>query len=202
MGNIFRLNEKGHDGSVKALFAVLVIACFLLGFAVSVLVLQVKRATLPIKSANQNATTDDNTTPVPAFARLTLNTAKLTLKTGEKFDVSIRLSSPERGVEAGDFIVYFDPRFVRANTIVPGKYFQNLPVQKIESNHIKISAIASLENNKVTIPKGEGIVATLKFTAIAPMNGTLIYFDPDKTVIGSEGRNILEGVNTISLTIQ
>lgn len=141
-------------------------------------------------------------TPVPLPVALSLNTSANSIVKGTNFDVDIIINSPDSGVDAADFILYFDPSIVKPLSIKPGNFFHQLPLQKIDKNFIKISAVASYLNNKIIIPKGSGVVATITFKALSSANSSLIYFDPDKTIIATNGQNIVGALSSLNITIK
>ncbi|MBI2617829.1 hypothetical protein HYW55_06875 [Candidatus Gottesmanbacteria bacterium] len=135
-------------------------------------------------------------------ASLTLSTKTLDLSPNSEFEVAIHISAQEKGVEAADVILYYDPRYIRAKTIIRGNYFPTFVTEKIEENRIKLAATASFQNQKIKVPKGNGTIAVIQFETIEPTETTLIYFDPDRTILASAGENTLDYSNVLKLTIQ
>lgn len=148
--------------------------------------------------------TRSSSIPTPTLypASVMLTTLTKTVTRGNPIDVSINLSTPDLGTEAGDFILYFDPKFLRVDHITTGDFYSQYPVNKVENNFVKISGIASYINNKITIPKGNGTIATITFVPLAPTPRTLLYFDPDKTIVASNGQNTIGAMSSLTLTIQ
>lgn len=171
----------------------LLILAFVIGFFV---------AFLYIKPQIQQKRESSQTNVPSGTASLTLSTPALELPQNREFDVTIRISSPEKGVEAGDFILYYDPRYVKAKSITRGNYFKNFISDVIEPSRIKLQAAAVLTAQNIIVPKGDGTVATIHFATLAPTDTTLIYFDPDRTVVASGGENILDYSNVLKLTIR
>lgn len=141
-------------------------------------------------------------TPTPAQVVVGLASTSPSIPVGNTFDVSLNLSSPDRGIEAADFILYFDPKYILPTQIKEGDFFQNYPIKKVDKNFIKISTTASFVNKKITIPKGNGVVATITFTAVGPVDNTLIYFDPDATIVASEGKNVVSRMTNLNIGIR
>lgn len=154
-------------------------------------------------SVNISANNLPVSTPTPRPVALTLTTPNTEeIPTDSQFDVSIKLSTPDTGVEAANFIVYYDPKYVKPLSVTNGDFFANYPVKKIEKNFVKVSTTASFINNKITIPKGEGKVASITFDALAPVDNTLIYFDPDATIVASNGVNVISKMTSLNLSVK
>jgi len=150
------------------------------------------RAFLSVKSGAKT-----NLKPV----KLSLTPTKQTVKSGETFMTNIFLSSPDSGVEAADFVVKFDPNFLKATNIATGNFFREYPIKEISTDSIKVSGIATLVEDTFLIPKGEGIVATITFQTLKPAVKTVVSFDREKTIIASDGKNVLEKKNIGDLEI-
>lgn len=183
-----RIGEKEKIGILG-----LLILAFAVGFTV---------AFLYIKPQFTKTNTPAQSTVESGYASVTLSTPKMELTQNREFDVSIQISSPEKGVEAGDFILYYDPRYIRAMKVTRGNYFKNFISDVIEPSRIRLSAAAVLTGKNIIVPKGDGIVAAIRFATIAPTDTTLIYLDPDKTIVASNGKNILDYSNVLKLTIR
>ncbi len=179
----------------KLLILSLLFFCFLLGFAGAIFL---GKAAFTVSISSNSPILPS---PIPVPADVSLSTPNQKVGSGGSFDVTINLSSPSVGVEAADFIIYFDPQILKAINIQDGNYFKNYPVKKIAQNYVKISSVASFGNNKIIIPKGKGIIASVRFTALKPAD-TLIYFDPDKTIIASNGKNIVGKMSSLNLSIK
>jgi len=177
----------------KFLILLLLSFTFLLGFSSSYII----GFLAPIRS-------DSNivATPSPQPVILSLVSTQNDIKLRDNFDVAVSLSSPDTGIEAGDFIVYFDPLIVKPLKITPGKFFPSYPVQKIENNFLKISGVVTYDTKRVILPKGKADVATISFQTLKKTDDTLIYFDPDHTIVASNGRNILNTMSSLSLAIK
>jgi len=140
-------------------------------------------------------------TPVPARpASLALQTASNNIKAGETFTVDIYQQSPD-GVEAADFVVNFDPEFLAVDSLNEGNYFKNYPINKTEETFVKLSGVATLENNTVIVPKGKGIVGTIVFKAVKNTDSTSVSFDRTQTIVAYGGKNILDQSKITDLEI-
>lgn len=175
----------------KVIILSLLSITFLIGLGIPLLIGNLSQSSQTVRTT---------TTPSPQPAALLLSSVS-NVETGKTFDVIIKLNSSDVGIEAGDFILYFDPQYLKPQEIKTGNYFQKYPVKKIDKNFIKISASASFINNKIILPKGEGIVATVIFKAVEKSSNTLIYFDPDHTIVASNGQNILNSYPSLTLSV-
>ena len=135
--------------------------------------------------------------------KLTLLTDTRKLKTGAAFAVKMILSTPDTGVEAADFVLSFDPNYLKVETLATGNFFKIYPVSETQENYVKVTGIASLVNDTFLIPKGEGTVATVTFTALKATPNTAIKFDKKKTIVASGGKNVIgeKNMGELSLTI-
>ncbi len=133
--------------------------------------------------------------------KLNLTATNKAVKSGETFITNIFLSSPDSGVEAADFIVKFDPNFLKVTEVATGNFFREYPIKETSTDFVKVSGIATLVEDTFLIPKGEGIVATITFQALKPAAKTAVSFDREKTIIASEGKNVLEKKNISDLEI-
>jgi len=124
-------------------------------------------------------------------ASLVLTTKDKKVARDESFTVKLVLDSGNQGVEAADFIVSFDPQFLQVRTLTPGNYFKTYPIKKTEGNTVKISGVAYFDGQSIIVPKGKGEVAEITFTAVSTIASTSITIDREKTVVASDGQNIL-----------
>ncbi len=176
----------------------LLLFCFGAGFIGTMSANKIAIEKKPVESTINNNAISDSTSTTLSFV---VPNHPVRLK--EDFIVTLSLSSPSRAVDAADFILYFDPKVLKPKSITNGNFFSQYPVKKIDKNFIKISAVASFIGNKITTSKGFGTIATITFTAIAETNApTMIYLDPEKTVIASEGKNIIENYPQVTISVQ
>ena len=175
----------------KILIALLLAFTFLIGFAVPFLL-----------SRSSIYQTFHVPTPIPQPVEITLTASNKIVSPNSSFTVSVNISSPDTNIDAADFVIYFDPDVLKPQKIEDGDFFTNIPVKKIEDNFVKISATATFADNKITFPQGQGTVATINFLAIKKATDSLIYFDPDKTIVASGGKNVLGKLTDTKITIK
>jgi len=181
-----------------SIVAILVVA-FILGLLGSV-VFKNLRSSSSLLPARQKLS--GQVSPPPATpATLSLKTKDNKVENGQSFRVEIYLDSPDQGVEAADFVVTFDPMYLSVEDAVEGNYFKNYPINNTHDNFVKLSGVATLENNTVIVPKGDGIVGTITFTALKNTTNTSVKFDRVKTIVASAGTNILDQQKIVDLNI-
>lgn len=161
------------------------------------------------KLTSRKPTTNDQRpattpSPIPLPASLSLTSDKKEIKKGENFTVTIKIDSPNQGVEAADFVITFDPLYLKVATVSAGNYFKTYPVKLTEKTSVKLSGVASLSDNKLLIPKGEGTIGTILFAAQTATSSTEIKFDEIKTIVAYGGKNILDmsKISNVKITIQ
>lgn len=140
-------------------------------------------------------------TPILIPASLSLTSDKNNIKLGTTFSAILNINSPNQGVEAADFVVNFDPKYLKVATVSAGNYFSLYPVKAIEKDNVKISGTANLLKDKFIIPIGRGTVGTIVFESLAATPSTQISFDREKTIVASKGKNILDQNNITDLQI-
>lgn len=140
------------------------------------------------------------TTPQAAVEKPTtiaLSSLSSQVKVGEKFSVSINLSSP-KNTEGSDLIINFDPKILSVETIgktkqpvVVGGIYSEYPVNELDlkSGKIKVSGISS----QVGGVKTEGLFGSITFVAKgAGSTKVFVDFQPggttDSNVIQTESR--------------
>ncbi|MBI4067763.1 hypothetical protein HY407_05250 [Candidatus Gottesmanbacteria bacterium] len=178
----------------KILILSLLAFTFLLGFLLPVIVS--RTAFSPTSSLEQ---TSPSPTPIPATVKL--HSSKSQFKVGESFSLDIILNSNNQPVEAADFVLNYDPIYLKATQIVTGNYFGQFPTKKIDKDFIKISAVAAYKGNKIIIPQGEGVVATLTFVPLKKTTTTIISFDTAQTIVASGGQNITGLLSPLSISV-
>lgn len=141
-------------------------------------------------------------TSIPAPASISLTSNSKEIETGATFSATIKISSPNQGVEAADFVVSFDPDYLKVATVSSGNFFGVYPVKKAETNSVKISGMANLIDNKIIIPKGEGTIGNITFEALAATESTKISFDKEKTIVANGGKNILGEISDLQISIK
>lgn len=185
---------KRLNTSSKILIIALLALAFFVGVSIPLFL------TRPQKATNNETTAVPTAIPKPITLSLTTQNEVVSLE--NTLYVQINIASEEREISAADFIVYFDPNFVKPTIIKEGDFFPNILTKKIEPEFIKIQAAATVKDNKFIFPKGKGTIATVSFKALKKTNRTLLYFDPDKTVVAVDGKSILTNITDLSLTIQ
>ena len=141
---------------------------------------------------------------LPQTAVLTLSSDNLQVNKGEEFTVTLSLDSKETEVAAADFIISFDPRYLQAIEVTPGKFFSDYPVLNKNENSVKISAVASFDGESLILPKGKGTVGQIRFRALDKAGSTQISPDSAKTIVATAGQNILDKnqLNKLAIEVQ
>lgn len=146
-----------------------------------------------------------HTTPLlpTANAEITLSTPSTTVAVNEPFEITLGLDSSEFAVDAADFIVSYNEEYLRLADLREGDFFKTYPSKTASRGLIKLSGVAFFENNNLVIPKGKGTVALFRFTPVKTGN-TTIRIDPQKTIIASGGKNILDTskITDLEITVQ
>lgn len=141
-------------------------------------------------------------TPIPLPAVISLSSDLSDVKLGATFSATINISSPNQGVEAADFVVNFDPDFLKVATISSGNYFGIYPVKTAVKDKVKISGIANLVNDRFIIPMGKGQIGTIVFETLSATDSAIISFDREKTIVASAGKNILDKITDLEVSIK
>lgn len=121
---------------------------------------------------------------------LSLETEKSLLKVKDEFILTINLDSQNSEVAAADFVLNYDPQFLKVKALERGGFFSNYPVKKIEKNNFKISGVAAYDGESLILPKGNNSIAIATFQALKK-GKTIINFDSKKTIVATDGQNIL-----------
>lgn len=140
-------------------------------------------------------------TPIPVPASAEISAKVKEISAGNTFSATINVNSPNQGVEAADFVVNFDPNYLKVSTISSGNYFGLYPIKNADEGSVKISGIANLVNNKFIIPIGRGTIGTIMFQTLSATESTQISFDREKTIVASKGQNILDPNKITDLNI-
>lgn len=177
----------------KIIIIAILVGCFFFGLAIPTAVQKIayKPSPTPLPTP----------TEIPLPASLKLITDKKEIELGATFSAVLELDSPNQGVEAADFVIDFDPNYLKIATISSGNYFGVFPVKEIGTNSAQLSGMANLVNNQIVIPKGKGIVGSFIFEALEATESTKIKFDREKTIVASGGKNIVEQINDLTLQI-
>ena len=167
-----------------------------------VLVVLLVLAGFGIVSLYQNQNKETKAKILPKTATLTLASEAKTVTPGESFTVNLIMDSGNQGVEAADFTLTFDPKYLQVTNVSAGGYFKSYPVNKIEENSVKISGVAYFDGSSVIIPKGRGEVAAVTFSAVQPVQKTSVKIDRAKTTVAASGQNILSANKITDLSIR
>jgi len=138
------------------------------------------------------------------LASLSLNPSSKNVKVREDFIVNLEIHTGDNQVEAADVVLSFDPKILRVKKVEEGEFFTTHPQNKITDGKIFISGAFGPEGGQESkIPvKGVGRFAKITFTALAASSSTKVSFDAKKTVVASEGKDVLgekvEGEYTIN----
>lgn len=180
----------------KVIIAFILLAAFVIGISGSY---AYKNITNPRLTTNDQQLISP--TPLPKTSLITLISANKSLSVADQIDVTLNLNSGNLGVEAADFVVNFDPYYLKVVSVTKGTFFKNYPINTTGDNFVKISGVADFTEKAVVVPKGEGTVATLTFEALDATESTKIEIDKIKTIIASGGQNILDVNSLQNLTL-
>jgi len=140
-------------------------------------------------------------TPVPVPATLGLSADKTSVPAGTPITVTIQINSGTYSIGAADFVLKFDPTLLTPQKIDTGTFFKEYPKSNINANTVAISGVASVVDDSVLIPKGEGTIAQITFQTLAKGNAVL-EFDSAKTIVASDGKNVLGQAKTLTIGIE
>lgn len=187
------------SGTQKRNVYIVLVLCFVFGLLVTVV--YQSKFSAPVQKVPAKT---QQTSTVGGSATVNLSASSLTVTKAVPFTVTVTLDSGRAGVEAADFAVSYDPRLLQVETIADGSYFKTWPIKKVEEGLVKLSGIASLDGNTLTIPQGKGTVATIRFIPTGSSAETTIALHPQKTVIASKGKNILDtgSLKELKITIE
>lgn len=179
----------------KVIIAFILLAAFVIGISGSYAYKNL------VKPTTYNPQPTTIPTPLPKTSLITLASANKFLRVGDQIDVKLNLNSGNLGVEAADFVVNFDPNYLKVVDVSKGTFFKNYPINTTGDNFVKISGVADFTAKAVVVPKGEGNVATITFEALDATESTKIEIDNIKTIIASGGQNILDVNSLQNLTL-
>lgn len=181
--------------NAKIIILVILIGSFLIG-----IIGQIGYQKLTIQRSIPLTTPTPTLIPIPAEVSLTTNNKEI--EAGATFSASINLKSPDIGVEAADFVLSFDPDYLKVATISSGNFFSLYPVKKISNDSLQISGMVNLVDDRIIIPKGEGLVGTIIFETLSATQSSKISFDREKTIVANGGKNILERITDLEIAIK
>ena len=126
------------------------------------------------------------------MASLRLTSNKNSVRQGDEFTVSLTLDSGSVGVDAADFVVDFDPQFVKVEKVTEGEFFKTYPINKTDAGSVRVSGVAFFDGKNIIVPKGKGVVAKVNFIALDKPGDSQILVNRDKTIVAVGGKNILD----------
>lgn len=183
----------------KIIIFIILGICFFAGLGIST-ELQKLSSENPKPTKSVTSVTPSPSPFVPAKVSIKSNLDRIVK--GATFSATVRINSPTNGVEAADFLVNFDPKYLKVATASSGKFFGYYPQKKIGKDYVKISGMATLTGDSFIVPKGEGTIASITFQALSATDSTKIRFDREKTVVASKGKNILGSIEDLLITIK
>ena len=167
---------------------IFIIAFFILGLAVSFIFQKL------IKSKSDQ----DN---IPKNAKLSLQSDKEKISAGEELTVTMTLDSNNSEVAAADFVVRFNPQYLKVVSVITGNFFNNYPINTTGSDHVRLSGVATFDGNTLILPKGSAPVGYIKFQALSNKGQAVISIDESKTVVATSGQDILDRKNIKKLDV-
>lgn len=187
----------------KITIGIILAVCLIIGIGIPFIIEKLnispfKRPPTIIQEVSTNVT-PTNSVVIPAS--LNLSSDKSSYKIGDIVTISINLDSGTYGVGAADFVITFDPKVLKPRQITPGNYFKVIANKSIQSDFVKISAMAEVTDTNINFPSGKGKVATIQFDTLSQSAKTGITFDPQKTVVASDGKNILDKTQNLTISI-
>lgn len=197
MKNLSNFEELNKLSKNQKMGIVMILGgCFVVGLIVSASFQQLAQRNY------QSSLKTTAPTPVPVPASLSFYTANKTANVGDKFETTLELNSPSQGIEAAEFSVKFDPDFVKVASASTSKYFQIYSPLDYKEDSLNFSGVANFTDNKFIIPQGKGTLATIQFEALKATAGTKISIDKGKTTVASGGKNILDKVTDLEISIK
>lgn len=182
----------------KKIIVLIMVACFLLGLGIST------GFNLLTKSKIGNIPFFPLPAPSPIPPSLSLKTENIKQQVGQNFQVKILADSPSFVLTAADFVITFDPRFLKVVEVKEGNYFQNYPIKKIGENTVQLSGAANVAKNTIIAPRGIGEIGTIIFKPLKATESTYIAFSRSSTVVGSFDKKNVETtrMNDVNIIIK
>ncbi|OGK14263.1 hypothetical protein A3H80_01580 [Candidatus Roizmanbacteria bacterium RIFCSPLOWO2_02_FULL_37_19] len=170
---------------VKFLLSIQLIILFILSILVGVLFSPKFKAQVQQQNVIQPSLVEEQT------ATLSFEPKDIILKSGEEKSVSILLSG--KPASAVDIVLSYDPTLLQITNMTNGDVFDQEIINKQSRGKIQFSAARSA----TTAQQKEGIVATMKITALKKTGSTAtsISFIKDETIVAESGINILGLMN-------
>ena len=142
-----------------------------------------------------------NSPALPSNAALSLESDKNSVNPGQEFTVTMTLDSGKTEVAAADFVLQYDPKYLKVVSVSTGKFFTNYPINTQAGNYVKISGVASFDGETLVLPRGKDTVGKIVFRALQNAGKTTVKFDSSKTIVATNGQNILNKKKLASLTL-
>lgn len=185
---------KSLDPSKKILIISILFLLLFFGFSLGFLSFNSRNKPTQPPAPTPPANTKENiqplSSPIPKpKALLTIDPATKTVKKGETFPVSIRLSGEP--VQAVDIVLNYDPEFLKPSNIKNGELFPSILQRKIEQNKISFSAAVNPQKPE---PVSSGEIFSVSLTALKATDSASLTFDPLETIAGKNGENFLGNV--------
>lgn len=133
-----------------------------------------------------------------------LKTDQQSVKVGDKFSVSINISSNSE-TDGADLIINYNPKLLSASPVSLTSLYNDYPVNKIDAQLGKIT-VSGISTDEIGIVPN-GLFGTITFKALASGQAAItLEFAPlstvDTNVIEKQtGKDILENVTNLSVTI-
>lgn len=164
----------------------ILVLCFIIG----ILAASIYR----LKFANKNS-------EIKKEAKLDLLSENTKVNSGEEMKVTLVLDSGRTEVAAADFFVTYNPEYLKVTSVSTGKFFANYPINITGADFVKVSGVATFDGKSVVLPKGKETVAEIVFLAQNNKGKTEITFNREKTVVATNGINILDPKRSSRLDI-
>lgn len=136
-------------------------------------------------------------------AEITFDRQSVSSDKNQEFILNISLDSKNAKVGAADLILNYDPVYLQVKKVIPGKFFNFYPVNKIEASQIRLSGVAAFHGGQLILPNGKDSFAEITFQTLRMSGKTTITINKTETIIGSKGINILNTakIPEVSVTI-
>ena len=134
-------------------------------------------------------------------AVLTLESNSSEISVGGELTVNMTLDSKANEVAAADFVLQFDPEYFSVASVSTGNFFSNYPVNITGKNFVKLSGVATFDGETLTLPKGRNSVGQIAFKSTGKTGKTEFRFDSNKTIVATNGQNILDTKQLTGLLI-
>lgn len=163
------------------------------------------------KTTNESSVSAPSVVTQPKSTVVTLETPKQAVKVGEKFTVSIRISS-DKLTDGTDLIITYDPKLLSVETVgadktpvILGTLYSDYPLNKLDLSLGKIT-VSGVTTQKGGV-KADGLFGSIVFTATAAgVTQVSLDFSPGKTADSNvtetgTGKDVLEKVENLEVNI-